>query len=160
MPAPASIVGPPDAEVARALGRLLGAEVRQLRQVSGGASRVTSAFDLVHADGTVQALIIQQDRGKGIAGPGRVRGEVALLRAAGAVGVPVPGVVAHGDDEAEGLGCGWLVVDRLEGETIPRKILRDPEWAAARVALTAQCGAGVGGNSQPRPRGDGGLGGP
>jgi hypothetical protein len=38
------------------------------------------------------------------------------------------------------LGTGWLVVERLDGETIPRKILRDPEWEAARAALTDQCG--------------------
>jgi aminoglycoside phosphotransferase (APT) family kinase protein len=129
--------------VARALEHLLGGEVRHLRQVSGGASRVTSAFDLVDPDGVWQELVIQQDRGKGIAGPGRVRGEVALLRAAGAAGVPAPRVVARGDDEADGLGCGWLVVERVEGETIPRKILRDPEWATARAVLTAQCGAAL-----------------
>jgi hypothetical protein len=33
-----------------------------------------------------------------------------------------------------------LVVTRVEGETIPRKILRDPEWEQARRLLTAQCG--------------------
>ncbi len=143
MPAPASSDGPPSDAAAptleRVLGRVLGGEIRHVHQVSGGASRVTSAFDLVAADGTSRALIIQQDRGKGIAGPGRVRGEVALLRAAGAAGVPVPGVLAHGDAEADGLGHGWLVVERMEGETIPRKILRDPEWAHARTVLTAQC---------------------
>ena len=32
------------------------------------------------------------------------------------------------------------MVERLEGETIPRKILRDDEWAAARLALTGQAG--------------------
>ena len=31
-------------------------------------------------------------------------------------------------------------MERIEGETIPRRILRDAEWAAARRALTAQCG--------------------
>ncbi len=76
--------------VERALGRALGGEVRHLHQVAGGASRVTSAFDLVAADGTCRTLIVQQDRGKGIAGPARVRGEVALLRAAKGAGVPVP----------------------------------------------------------------------
>ena len=139
----ASTGGPPSGEaprtLERALARVLGGDVRHVHQVSGGASRVTSAFDLVVADGTLRPLIIQQDRGEGIAGPGRVRGEVALLRAACGAGVPVPGVLAHGDDEAEGLGHGWLVVERVEGETIPRKILRDPEWAHARTVLTAQC---------------------
>ena len=143
MTAPANPVGFPPEEAApsleRALGRVLGGEVRQVRQVSGGASRVTSAFDLVAADRTTRKLIIQQDRGKGIAGPGRVRGEVALLRAAGAAGVPAPDVLTSGDDEADGLGRGWLVVERMEGETIPRKILRDPQFAHARTVLTAQC---------------------
>ena len=32
------------------------------------------------------------------------------------------------------------MVERLAGETIPRKILRDPEYDTARQALTAQCG--------------------
>src|SRR6185437_15562220 len=54
--------------------------------------------------------------------------------------VPVPEVVASGDGERDGVGAAWLVVDRLEGETIPRKLLRDPEWNQARSALTAQCG--------------------
>jgi aminoglycoside phosphotransferase (APT) family kinase protein len=129
-----------DDELARLLGRVLGGEVRRVHVISGGASRRTSGFDLVAPGGTVEPLIIQQDRGKGIAGPGRVRAEVALLRAAGAAGVPVPRVVAHGDDEHDGLGPGWVVAEYLEGETIPRKILRDPEWATARSALTRQCG--------------------
>jgi aminoglycoside phosphotransferase (APT) family kinase protein len=151
MPTSASSVGPPTEETARALERALGrflgsesgagasGEVRDVRLVSGGASRVTSSFDLVTADGSSRPLIMQQDRGKGIAGPGRVRGEVALLRAARAAGVPVPEVLAYGDDGADGLGHGWLVVERMEGATIPRKILRDPEWAHARTVLTAQC---------------------
>jgi aminoglycoside phosphotransferase (APT) family kinase protein len=131
-------------ELAGRLGRVLGGQVHGVRLVSGGASRFTSAFDLIRSDGTVRAVVIQQDRGKGISGPGRVRAEVALLRAAGAAGVPVPAVVAHGADDGEGpgdgLGPGWVVTEYLEGETIPRKILRDPEWATARSALTRQCG--------------------
>jgi aminoglycoside phosphotransferase (APT) family kinase protein len=71
-----------------------------------------------------------------------------LLEAAGRAGVPVPAVIAapdwDGDADtdvaADPLGGAWLVVERLEGETIPRKILRDREWATARAALTAQCG--------------------
>jgi aminoglycoside phosphotransferase (APT) family kinase protein len=53
----------------------------------------------------------------------------------------VPGVVAVG--EGDELGASWLVVERLEGETIPRKILRDDAWAAARRALTDQAGAAL-----------------
>src|SRR5262249_9024439 len=39
----------------------------------------------------------------------------------------------------DGLGAGF-VMDRVEGETIARKILRDDEYAAARPRLASQCG--------------------
>jgi aminoglycoside phosphotransferase (APT) family kinase protein len=129
-------------EVASALGQALGGTVHDLRRLSGGASRITSSFDLVpegEGAGERRRLILQQDRGDGLAQGGRADGEAALLRAALKVGVPVPAVVAVGDGTRDGLGTGWLVVERLDGETIPRKILRDPEWAEAREALTAQC---------------------
>jgi aminoglycoside phosphotransferase (APT) family kinase protein len=123
-------------ELAAALGRRLGGRVRDLRRLSGGASRVTSAFEL-DSDEVTRPLIVQLDRG-GAAPSGRVRMEGALLRAAAGAGVPVPGVVALG--ERDELGTSWLVVERLDGETIPRKILRDDQWAAARRALTGQAG--------------------
>ncbi len=131
-------MGPDPEEVSGSLSRVLGGPVRNLRRLSGGASRITSSFELVAGDGTVSRLIVQQDRGDGAGQGGRAGTEAALLRAARAAGVPVPGVVASGD--AADLGPGWLVVEWLDGETIPRKILRDPEWAGARAALTVQCG--------------------
>ncbi len=123
-------------ELAGALGARLGGGVHGLHRLSGGASRVTSAFDLDTPDGR-RPLILQVERG---AGPtqGKTRTERDLLEAAGAVGVPVPRVVAMGEDDD--IGPAWLVVERLEGETIPRKLLRDDAWAAARGALTTQCG--------------------
>ena len=117
-------------ELAAGLGAL-GGTVHDLRRLSGGASRVTSAFELLTADGGTRPLILQMDRGG--AQKGRVRMEAALLRAAAAAGVPVPAVVALGDGSE--LGATWLVVQRLAGETIPRKILRDDEWAAARAGV-------------------------
>jgi aminoglycoside phosphotransferase (APT) family kinase protein len=129
-------------EVAAALGQVLGGTVHDLHRLSGGASRLTSSFDLVPGGGNAGAprrLILQQDRGDGLTQGGRADGEAALLRAALEAGVPVPAVVAVDDGIDDGLGSGWLVVERLEGETIPRKILRDPEWAEARGALTGQC---------------------
>ena len=124
-------------ELAGALGRRLDGTVRGLRRLSGGASRVTSAFELETPGHAPRPLILQMDRGVN-APSGRVRTEAALLRAAHDAGVPVPGVVALG--EGDDLGASWLVVERIEGETIPRKILRDDEWAGARRALTAQVG--------------------
>jgi aminoglycoside phosphotransferase (APT) family kinase protein len=129
-----------DDELAAALARRLGGTVRGLRRLSGGASRVTSAFDLQTAlGGGTRPLILQMDRGP--SQKGRVRMEGALLRAAAAAGVPVPAVVAVGDGDE--LGSSWLVVERLDGETIPRRILRDEEWAAARAALTGQAGGAL-----------------
>jgi aminoglycoside phosphotransferase (APT) family kinase protein len=130
-------------DVAAALGAALGGRVHDLRRLSGGASRITSAFDL-EVDGTGagvrRSLIVQTDRGDKAGGEARVPMERALLDAAMAAGVPVPSVVASGDGAHDGVGAAWLVVERLEGETIPRKILRDPEWGPARAALTDQCG--------------------
>jgi aminoglycoside phosphotransferase (APT) family kinase protein len=51
--------------------------------------------------------------------------------------VPVAPVVASGRDD--GFGAGWMILDRLDGETIPRKLLRDPEYAGARASLVGQC---------------------
>ncbi len=123
-------------QLADALGRRLGGTVEGLRKLSGGASRVTNAFDLHTSDGATRQLILQMDRGP--SQQGRVKMEGALLRAAAAAGVPVPALVALG--ERDELGASWLVVERLEGETIPRKILRDEQWATARQLLTGQAG--------------------
>jgi aminoglycoside phosphotransferase (APT) family kinase protein len=124
-------------ELAAALGAHLGGAVRDLRRLSGGASRVTSAFELDAPGATPRPLILQMDRGDGTTPGGKVHMERALLEAARAAGVPVPPVVAMGAHDD--LGADWLVVERLQGETIPRKILRDVEWAAAREVLTSQC---------------------
>jgi aminoglycoside phosphotransferase (APT) family kinase protein len=62
--------------------------------------------------------------------------EVGLLRAARAVGVPVPVVIAAGTTAAG----GYVVTSRVDGETIPRRILRDPALAGARHRFAADSG--------------------
>jgi aminoglycoside phosphotransferase (APT) family kinase protein len=123
------------AELAGQLGKALGGRVASVRRLSGGASRLTSAFELETEAGAVRRLILQQVRGDGLSERSGTDVEANLLRAAAAAGVPVPGVVAAG--AADGLPSGWLVVERLEGETIPRRIFGD-EFAGARAALTDQ----------------------
>ena len=113
--------------------------VTGLTRLSGGASRETWAFE---ADGT--PLILQRERPGGIRKAGMAT-EVGLLRAARAAGVPVPGVVICDAEVSAGaggeaLGPSWMIVDRVEGETIARKILRDDVYADARPVLAAQCG--------------------
>jgi len=111
--------------------------VEDLRRLSGGASRETWAFDLVTTGGARHPLVLRRDSGAGKGQSDRAT-EYRLLEAAAAAGVPVPRVrmlLGPGD----GLGDGF-VMDRIDGETIPRRILRDDAFAAARPALAAACG--------------------
>jgi aminoglycoside phosphotransferase (APT) family kinase protein len=133
------VAGPPDAELlAHAVAPLCGAgSVEQLRRLSGGASRETWSFDVVDDNGHRHGFVLRRDPG-GHTGETARSTEYRLLEAAAAAGVMVPRVrcLLEPDDD---LGDGF-VMDRVEGETIPRKILRDDEFAAARPMLAAQCG--------------------
>jgi aminoglycoside phosphotransferase (APT) family kinase protein len=76
--------------------------------------------------------------------------EAALMRLAYDVGVPSPKVlhVLQPNDE---LGTGFIM-ERVEGETIPRKILRDQKFVKVRPRLARQCGgilAAIHGIAQP-----------
>jgi aminoglycoside phosphotransferase (APT) family kinase protein len=118
-----------------------GAEVTGLRRLSGGASRETWSIDAARGDGRPVPLILQRDRPGAVRTGGGMGTEVALLRAARAAGVPVADVItAHTDGPTSPLGAPFMVVERLEGETIARRILRDDEFAAGRPRLAAQCG--------------------
>lgn len=112
-------------ELTEQLSDLLGWPVADLDRMLGGASRETWSFT---ARG--RELVARRDP------PGAPRGgtmalEAALLQAARQAGVPVPEVLARTGD--------MLVMERLHGETIARRILRDGEYASARAALTGQC---------------------
>jgi aminoglycoside phosphotransferase (APT) family kinase protein len=51
----------------------------------------------------------------------------------------VPSVLDASDD-VDVLGSSFLVMEAVAGETIPRKILREPAYADARPRLARQCG--------------------
>lgn len=113
--------------------------VSRITPLTGGASAETCAVDLTDATGAAHALILRRDAGGGSAfNPGVGKREEALAqRAAGAAGVPVAAVVAIFSDDPD-LGSGY-VMQRLDGETIPRKLLRDERYAGARQALVTDC---------------------
>ena len=113
------------------------ARVEDVRRLSGGASRETWSFDVVTDDGERRALVLRRDPG-GHPGQSERGVEFALLEAAGRGGVAVPEVCFLLDTE-DGLGSGF-VMERVEGETIPRRILRDEEYAGARERMARQCG--------------------
>lgn len=125
------------AELASALGSHLGGEVGDLRRLSGGASRETFGLEL---DG--RPMILQRVRPGPVAGSFSMEAEAELLAAASRAGVPVARVVAASDDPSI-LGAPFIVMERLEGETIARRILRDDRFATARGALVGQCAAAL-----------------
>lgn len=112
--------------------------IEDLRRLSGGASRESWAFDAIADGDTRHALVLRRDPGSNLGGSDRST-EYRLLQAAAAAGVPVP-TVRFLLEPADDIGDGF-VMDRIEGETIPRRILRDDEYAGARELLTGQCGA-------------------
>ena len=125
-----------------ALAGVLGASaVAELKRLSGGASRDTFAFV---ADG--RPLILQRQR---VAGMRDFVTESALLREARKADVPVAEVLVTDVDataeQKEAIGAAFMVVERLDGETIARKILRDDTFAAARPKLAAHCGEALAG---------------
>lgn len=128
-----------DQQLAAAVGRHLGQAVtiEDLRRLSGGASRETWSFDAVSVGRARHALVLRRDPGASMGLSDRSI-EFALLDAAHQGGVATPQVwfLLEPDD---GLGSGF-VMERIEGETIPRRILRDATFAAARPLLAGQCG--------------------
>ena len=112
--------------------------VAGLRVMSGGANQETLAFDAVCGDG-VQPLVLRRENAGVQAGVNAgLETEAALIRAAAGQGIPVPEVcyVLRPED---GLGSGFIM-GRIEGETIARKILREPQFDKMRPTLARACG--------------------
>jgi aminoglycoside phosphotransferase (APT) family kinase protein len=133
--------GPTDFDALRpVLATAFGAATVELvgvRPLSAGASRLTWTLDAL-VDARPCRLVLQRER---VAGRGNndMATEAQLLRAAGTAGVPVPAVVAY-DASGAVLGGGYLITSYVDGETIPRRILRDPALADARDRFAGQCG--------------------
>jgi aminoglycoside phosphotransferase (APT) family kinase protein len=139
-----ALAGALSGALTRALAGRYGAApaIGDLREESGGASRMTWSFDVRTAAGGTHGLIARVAAPGGGPGGGPGPGaslahEAALMRAAAAAGVPVPEVIAAGEIEP---GAEFVVMERVAGETIPRRVLRSPELAGARPRLAAQCG--------------------
>jgi aminoglycoside phosphotransferase (APT) family kinase protein len=128
---------------------LSSARIEGLVRLSGGASRETWSFDSLDVrSGERRELILRRDPVAlaGEQGPGKRDGmelEARLLAAAARAGVPVPTVRAAGPADERRLQSSFLIVDRIAGETIARKILRDDRYSTARGVLTQQCGAAL-----------------
>jgi aminoglycoside phosphotransferase (APT) family kinase protein len=132
-------------ELTELVRRHIGAEatVLDLRRLSGGANQETWSFDAEIA-GTSHPLILRRTPGGAPNLAANATGlsleaEAKLISLAAQAGVPVPGI-RFVLPTGENLGSGF-VMDRIPGETIARKILRDEEFASVRPRLARQCGS-------------------
>ena len=114
--------------------------IENLRLLTGGASRQTWSFDATIEEGNSTAtypLVLRRDPRASVGQMTRET-EYRVLEAAHEAGVPVPQMHAMGDDS---LDAPFFVMERIEGETIARKLLRDDAYARARDVMPAQLGA-------------------
>jgi aminoglycoside phosphotransferase (APT) family kinase protein len=144
---------PPDVlarRLAAALQRAFRAsgELLSLQRLSGGATKQTWSFDW-SADGRREPMILQLTAAPEN-GPAQATGgtpklgaeqDAALMTLAREGGVPAPRVrlvLQPADD----LGSGY-VTDRVDGETLGKRIVQDAAFASARRVLGRQCGAAL-----------------
>lgn len=106
-----------------------------------GTTRETWAFD-ARLGKEVYRLVLRKDPARPVhqaeAFLDRVS-EFRVVEAAWKAGVPVPRPYWAIED-AELLGTPGFIVERVEGETIPRRILREDAYAQARARMASQCG--------------------
>jgi aminoglycoside phosphotransferase (APT) family kinase protein len=132
-----------------AVARHIGApgEIAELKRLTGGATKATWSFR-ARVGAASLPLILQIANPRTALAPGdpladlpRVvgRNDAAMMVAAAAAGVPAPPVRAV-LAAADGLGPG-CIMDFVPGETIARRILRQPEFAALRHGFAGECGA-------------------
>jgi aminoglycoside phosphotransferase (APT) family kinase protein len=108
-----------------------------LRLLTGGASRQTWSFDAVlqRPDGEERLPLVVRMDPRQQAGLMSRETEFRLLSAAHSEGVPVPKALLMLDNSFDAPG---FIMERVEGETIARRLLRDDEYAPARQAMTGQ----------------------
>ncbi|WP_205752047.1 phosphotransferase family protein [Cryptosporangium phraense] len=113
-----------------------GTVVGELTALTGGASRSTHRFP-VTADGREHTLILRRDTLVPAPDSTLLR-EAAALSAAHDAGVPTPEVLVAGVGPER---HPYLIMRHVPGEAIPRRLLRDPEYAGIRPRLARELGA-------------------
>ncbi|HKV56415.1 MAG TPA: phosphotransferase family protein [Candidatus Binataceae bacterium] len=129
----------------RAVARHLGAPgtILDLQRLTGGANKTTWSFDAEIADRRGE-LIVQLgtetvDPVADLTPYVTPEDDARLMIAAVKSGVPAPKVRAI-LEPSDGLGHGYIT-ERVAGETLGTRILRDELFAAVRTQMAAQCGA-------------------
>jgi aminoglycoside phosphotransferase (APT) family kinase protein len=128
--------------LAARLGVLWGteADVTGVRPLPGGASRESWDVRVRVAGDPERRLVLLRDVGVRARYPDKdVAVEAAAMTAARLAGVPVAEIYDYGAGDPS-LGQAYLLMERLDGETIPRRLLRDEAYAAARPGLARRLG--------------------
>lgn len=112
--------------------------IERMVALTGGASSETWSVDAQRGRER-WPLIVQRAAAEPEPGTLARAAQAGVQALAGRHGVPVAGVVAV-FGERDGLGDGF-VMDRLEGEALAPRWLKDEGFAGARAALTGQCAA-------------------
>lgn len=128
------------AALARHLGGVV--KVHELQRLTGGANKTTWSFD-AEINGARRPFILQLatdtiDPVAGLTAQVDPEQDAQVMIAAVAAGVPAPRVVAI-LEQADGLGRGYIT-ERVDGETLGTRIVRDQQFAAARAVMARQCG--------------------
>ena len=120
--------------------------IHDLNRLTGGANKTTWSFD-AEVDGARRPFILQlaslgghqqQDPMAGFAPHLSADEDARLMIAAVKAAVPAPRVRAI-LQPADGLGPGY-VTERVAGEVLGPRIVREERFAAARAIMAAQCG--------------------
>ena len=122
------------------------AQVIGIRLLPGGASReswdvrVQTAGDALPA--VERRFVLLREAGGQAPHPDKnVAVEAAVMTAARLAGVPVAEIYDYAaGDGHHALGQAYLLMEYLDGETIPRRLLRDEAYAAVRPRLARRLG--------------------
>lgn len=141
---PPSVFGVRDAAPQETVERsqvAIDVRIENLKRMPGGASQELWQFDAVAASRawhSVQALVLRRPLGGKIYPDALdLEREYRVLQVAYRAGVPAPRPFAFRPDL---LGRPAILTQRLEGETIGRRIVRDATFAEARQTLPSQMG--------------------
>ena len=123
-----------------ALASSLPVAVRDARRLAGGASMETWAVD-ADVGGAPERLVVRRDMGANMYPDALSRpDEFAVLQRAFEHGVLCPRPRwCVGADRAPG-GRAYFVMDRVDGESVGRRVVKLPELAAARATMARAMG--------------------
>src|SRR5208282_2463491 len=123
----------------RTEGRFDSVAIENFRKMPGGASREIWSFECATERGgetSRRAMVLRRDPGAHNISSNR-RHEFMVIRAAFEERIPVPEVFWVSEDPAV-LGSAFFIMERIDGETLARRLLRDDAYARAREVMPAQ----------------------